>query len=122
MSQVHGFWTRNWESGSETSMALVLAEDPGEFGFALDAITPLNSHLALYANALYITPSTSAGDTDPNGVDNSYSEETWNITFGLVFYPGAKARSKNISGPCNLPLMPVADNGSFMVSAPTGNL
>ena len=82
----------------------------------------MNRHLALYGNVNYILPGTTGGDTSPNSVDNSYAEEAWNVSIGVVFYPGAKARSRSVSGPAGLPLLPVADNGTFAVNTPGGAL
>jgi hypothetical protein len=78
--------------------------------------------VAAFGGVHYVIPSTVAGDAIPNNVGNSYSEETWAVAFGFVYYPGASARSINISGTRNLPLLPVADNATFMTSAPTGTL
>ena len=103
-------------------MAFVMADDPGQFGFMLDGRAPLNSKLALFASALYISPSTSPGDTEPNGVANSYSEETWNVSVGLVFYPGHKSYSPTVSGYPGLPLLPVAHNGWLVPKLPNGEL
>ena len=122
MSQASAYIKRNWEFGGDTMVYIGCAEEPGELVLGFNGRVPLSHRVAAFGGVHYAVPSTTAGDTAPNGVGNSYSEETWAVAFGLVYYPGAKARSKNISGPSNLPLMPVADNGSFMVSAPTGSL
>ena len=122
MSQANAYIKRNWEFGGDTMIYIGGAEEPGEVVLGFNGRIPLSHRTAAFGGVHYAIPSTTAGDTAPNGVSNSYTEETWAISFGLVFYPGAKARSNTISGPNNLPLMPVADNGTFMVSAPTGSL
>ena len=60
---------------------------------------------------------------DPNsGDDQNYSEQYWNLSFGIVWYPGWKAANDTVSGHAGLPLLPVADNGTFMVFARPGDL
>jgi hypothetical protein len=48
-------------------------------------------------------------------------QETWDIGFGIAFYPGCNARTHTVSGSCFMPLMNVANNGSFMVDASKQN-
>ena len=122
LNQLHFFWKRNWLSGAETSTAFVLAEEPGEYGFVIEGLAPLNPKLALYGSTQFINPSTSAGDRVPNGVANSYSEEAWNVSFGIVFSPGGKAQNPTVSGYTGLPLLPVANNGWLVPSVPRGEL
>jgi hypothetical protein len=40
----------------------------------------------------------------------------------LIWYPGWKAAAGTVSGDRGLPLLPVADNGSFLVKARPGNI
>jgi hypothetical protein len=40
-------------------------------------------------------------------------EEFWNVTAGVAYYPGGKARATSVCGHRWMPLVPVADNGSF---------
>ena len=122
ITQVNLFWHHNWEYGADTSVYVGGAEEIGSVVVGLSGQAPLSRHLAMFGNVHYIIPSTSAGDVDPNGVDNSFAEETWNVTFGIVFYPGCKARNRTVSGHRGLPLIPVADNGTFAVETATGNL
>jgi hypothetical protein len=95
------------------------AQEPGQLALGLRGHAPLSCRVALFGNMHYVVPSTSPGDIQPNGFNNSYSEETWNMTFGIVFYPGGKAASGNVSGHAGLPYLPVADNGTFAVRRPT---
>jgi hypothetical protein len=44
------------------------------------------------------------------------------VSFGIVWYPGFKAANRSVSGYSGLPLLNVADNGSFLIKAPTGDL
>ncbi len=122
MSQASVYWKRNWAYGADTTVYVGGAEEPGQLVLGLRGHAPLSCRVALFGNIHYIVPSTSPGDSDPNGFDDSYADETWNVTFGIVFYPGAKAASHSVSGHCGLPYLPVADNGTFAVRAPTSEL
>lgn len=122
MSQANIYLKRNWEFGGDTMIYVGGAEEPGELVLGFNGRVPLSCRVAAFGGVHYAIPSTTAGDAIPNNVGNSYSEETWAVTFGFVYYPGAKARSETVSGPSSLPLMPVADNATFMTRAPTGTL
>ncbi len=119
LDQISAFWHHTWETGADTTLYLGAAEDPGDFLLGVTGQAPLSGALALFGTATYIVPSTSAGDSL---AFEEYSEEYWNISFGLVWYPGCKAASPSVSGPQGLPLLPVADNGTFAVDAPVGSL
>ncbi|MCA9099604.1 MAG: DUF6666 family protein [Pirellulales bacterium] len=128
--QVNLFWRHQFEYGAQSMFYVGLADEPNgvnpniyspdlrEVVLGFRGQAPLNRWLALYGNVLYILPGTSGGDNS----NDSYAEEVWNVSVGLVFYPGAKARSNSVSGPAGLPLIPVADNGTFAVNTPAGNL
>ena len=119
LDQVSMFWHHTWPYGADTSLYFGAVEDPGDFVLGLIGQAPLSDSVALFGSAAYIIPSSSAGDSL---LFEEYSEEYWNVSFGLVWYPGCKAASPNVSGPQGLPLLPVADNGTFAVDAPVGSL
>lgn len=132
--QVNLYWLHQFEFGGESMFYVGLADEPNglnrvqvepdltEVVFGFSGRAPLNHSMALVGNVHYIMPSTSAGDLAPNGIDNSYAEESWNVSIGLVIYPGQKARACTVSGTAGLPLMNVADNGTFSVNTPAGAL
>ena len=122
LDQASLYWKRHWEFGADTTAYVGLSESPADIVIGLTGHAPLSHRVALFGNVHYMIPGTSPGDTAPNGVDNSYSEEYWNVSFGIVFYPGYQAGSSTVSGNSGLPLIPVADNGTFAVKAPVGNL
>ena len=80
----------------------------GDYLIGLSANVPLNDRVALYTLTTYMHPSASAG---PAGFD----EESWNFTIGLALYPARNARSNTVAGQCWMPLLPVANNGLFLV-------
>jgi hypothetical protein len=112
--QANLFWHRTWASGGDTMAYGGWADDPGSVVLGLTGRVPLNGHLALFGNAHYIVPSTTGGDNHPTiGTDDIFTQEAWNVSFGVMFYGGGKAVSSDVSGPAGLPLLPVADNGTF---------
>ncbi len=116
--QVNLFWHRVWELGGDTTVYVGWADDPGDVVVGLSGRVPLNERSALFGNVHYIIPSTTSGDIHATlGTDDMFSQEAWNVTFGIVFYRGGKAVSPNVSGVFGLPLLPVADNGSFSFQA-----
>ncbi len=116
--QVNLFWHRNWKLGGDTTAYVGWADDPGDVVIGLNGRVPLNNHVALFGNVHYIIPSTTGGDVHPSiGTDDIFSQEAWNVTFGIMFYRGGKAISPTVSGISGLPLLPVADNGTFSYQA-----
>ena len=97
------------------------AEEPGEWTLGLLGQAPLNASVALFGGFNYVIPSAPSGDPAP-GTSQHYAEEYWNVSFGIVWYPGCKAANPSVSGQRGLPLLPLADNGSFMLKAGTGDL
>ncbi|MDA7950739.1 MAG: hypothetical protein MPJ24_04550 [Pirellulaceae bacterium] len=70
-----------------------------------DATVPMSEALSLNADFTYLIPRESTGN-------NGYQEETWNIAFGITWYPGCnKSRSRSY----NRPLFGVANNGSLLL-------
>jgi hypothetical protein len=122
LDQWNLYWKRHWDFGADTTAYVGLSESPADVVIGLTGHAPLSHRVALFGNVHYMIPGTSPGDAAPNGVENSYSEEYCNVSFGIVFYPGYQAASRNVSGNQGLPLLPVADNGTFAVKAPRGNL
>jgi hypothetical protein len=119
MDQVNAFWHHTWSYGGDTWLYVGWADDPGETVLGLRGEMPMNDRVALFGNLHYVIPSTRGGDQHPRlPVDDVFAQEAWNVTFGIVFYPGARAGSRTVSGDRRLPLLPVADNGSFGVQAP----
>lgn len=121
LSQVNLFWHRNWDLGGDTWLYVGAAEDPAEWTIGLSGQAPLSQSVALFGGFAWGIPSAPEGDGN-FGIDQNYSEQYWNLSFGIVWYPGWKATNDTVSGHAGLPLLPVADNGTFMVFARPGDL
>jgi hypothetical protein len=75
---------------------------------------PINRRLALYADAAYMLPRQSAGISASGAA--AAAQVTWSISFGVNFYLGCSSSgSATVAGNPFMPLLPVADNGTFMV-------
>ncbi len=116
--QANLFWHRTWGHGGDTWLYVGWADDPSSTVLGLRGEAPLSSRVALSGNFHYMLPSTHGGDVHPTLlVDDCFSQEAWNVSFGLVVYTRGKAIARNVSGFLGLPLLPVADNGSFSYQA-----
>ena len=75
----------------------------------MNAVAPLGPSISLYANFNYVIPGAPVG---PAGA----GEEQYNASCGLVYYFGGKSVAPSISGHKGLPLLNVANPGSFLVT------
>lgn len=118
LAQLNGFWHRNWAFGGDTWIwagvpeqnRLALPGSLGDFTIGGSGTVPLGDRFALYGNFMYMKPSAQAGPA-------ASAEYSYNVTFGIAFYPGGYARNRTVSGRAWMPLLPVADNGNFLVDA-----
>jgi hypothetical protein len=117
IDQLNLYWHHKWElAGADTSVWIGLPEQDrlggsgslGEYIAGASANIPLSNSFALYTLVTYMHPS--AG---PGGAGST--EDEWSFAIGLAFYPGRNARSTTVAGQCWMPLMPVANNGYFLV-------
>jgi hypothetical protein len=117
IDQLNLYWHHKWQlGGADTTIWFGLPEQDrlggsgslGEYIAGASANVPLSDKVALYTLITYMHPSAGAG---PAGS----TEDEWNFTIGLAFYPGRNARSSTVAGQCWMPLLPVANNGYFFV-------
>lgn len=109
VDQVNAFWHHNYEFGGDTWLYLGTADSPSSWTLGLSAQAPLNDRAALFANCNYYVPGSATGSAGG-------TEEIWNVSLGVSWYLGGKASNGSVSGHKGLPLMPVANNGTFAVS------
>jgi hypothetical protein len=111
MNQGNIYWKHNWAFGADTMLyagALDNADvDDWVFGFLGRA--PLSHSASLYGGFNYVNPPIA---NSPLGD----ALDAWNVNFGIVFFLGGKAVSPNVAGNQGLPLLPVANNGSFLIT------
>jgi hypothetical protein len=78
-----------------------------QFGLTGDA--PLSQWFSLYGNFNYAVPSAGAGA-------GGSGEEQFAMQFGVAYFFGGKAASPSVTGQKGLPLLDVANNGSFLIT------
>ncbi|MBN2581254.1 MAG: hypothetical protein JXB10_19895 [Pirellulales bacterium] len=113
--QFVGFIRRYFENGGEGRIWGGATGD-GDGLLGADCWLPLGRGFALQNSFNYLIPKLFRGnDANPNtGVQTGGQiEESWNLSINLVWYPGKSAQCMSTS--CYRPLLPVADNGQFMV-------
>jgi hypothetical protein len=111
MNQYNLYWRCNWDFGGQT-MLYAGGHDPADVGswaFGVLGQAPLRDDVALYANFTYALPGSGTGVIGSNDLE-------WNFGAGLVYSWGGKAVSPTVSGRKGLPLLPVANNGSFLIT------
>jgi hypothetical protein len=120
INQANLFWHHKWEMGADSWFWVGVPQDSrldhslggslGDFLVGGSVIAPLNDYLSLYGNMQYMHPSARPGSV-------ADGESSWYVAFGLQYYIGGTARTSTVGGNCWLPLLPVANNGNFLVDA-----
>ena len=116
INEISVFWHHKWDFGGDTVLGIGIPEHKrmegngslGDYIATATANVPLNDHTALYTLISYMHPSAAPGFPGS-------SEDTWAFMIGVSYYPSYNARSSNVRGQCWSPLLPIANNGSFLV-------
>jgi hypothetical protein len=109
VNQANLFWHHNWAFGGDTNVYVGVADGLSAGTFGLNGNAPLSDTVSLFGNFNYYGPSAGA---NPAGS----MEEFWNVSFGIAWFPGAKASNRTVSGWRGLPLLDVANNGTFQIT------
>lgn len=104
LTQGNIYWRHTWMNDANLTGRLGIAGAPGAMIIGADGSVPITPRLAAVSSFNYFLPSA-------RGI-NGQAEEIWNISVGLQFVPGGQNRC---SRPRFMPLLPVADNGSFAI-------
>ncbi len=86
-------------------------DGPGSLGQSIIGTSfhvPVTDAMGVYTTGTYMRPSAGPGAAGAG-------EETWNLGMGLTWFPGRNAASPSVAGDSNMPYMPVANNGTFLV-------
>jgi hypothetical protein len=119
VNQTNFFWHRKWcYGGADSWMWLGFpnrSRIDGNLGGTLGEIiaggmmnVPVNDRISMYTNLQYMKPSARGGVPGAR-------EDFFSLGVGLAFYPGCTARTRTVAGRSWMPMMPVANNGTFMV-------
>lgn len=111
MKQANAYWKHNSAFGADTMLYIGAMDnaDVGDWVFGLTGRAPMSHSASLYGNFSYVTPSVNTGTVGD-------TEDTWNVAFGVVFFSGGKAVSPDVAGNEGLPLLPLANNSSLLVT------
>jgi len=111
MDQANVYWRHNFAMGAQNMLYIggVGAADIGSWQIGSLAQAPLNDYTSLYGNVTFSFPGSRTGGLGPRELE-------WNIGVGLAYSFGGKAISPNVSGQKGLPLLPVANNGSLLIT------
>jgi len=118
-NQVNLFWHHKWSrAGADTWVSIGMPEDDrlGQRGSLGDyianalAVCPLSDRVSVYSSVMYMHQSATEGGAGS-------LDEAWNFTVGIALYPRANSRTTTVAGHRWSPLLPIANNGSFMVDA-----
>ena len=117
IDQLSIYWNYLWGRGGANSFVWFgiperdRLDGNGSLGdYFVGALTtaPLSDRISLYALITYMHQSAAPG---PIGS----TEDAWDFTIGLAFYPRYNAHDPTIAGQCWMPALPVANNGTFLV-------
>lgn len=111
MNQANSYLRHQWAFGGNSMLYAGIFDraDVASWQFGMINLAPVSSSTSLYGNFTYVAPSSATGLVGT-------SEEQWNASVGMVFYLGKKAVSRTVSGNQGMPLLPVANNGSFLIT------
>jgi hypothetical protein len=115
--QYNVFWRHNFDFGGQ-SMLYFGALDGGSncsWVFGLLGQAPLTDYLGLYGSFVFAQPGDARGRVFGPGNAGAQRQE-WDFTFGLTWFVGGKSVSRTVSGQEGLPLLPVANNGSMLLT------
>lgn len=111
MNQSNLYLRHNWAFGGNSMMYVgaVDSADIASWQLGMINVAPVSNFSSLYGNFTYVAPGSATGLVGS-------AEEQWNVSVGMVFYLGKKAVSRTVSGNQGTPLLPVANNGSFLIT------
>ena len=102
LTQGNLYWKHYWSDASWTSVYAGLAESPSDISYGANTQVAVTKFMAITGAFNYVVPG--------SGGNIGREEEIWNLSFGLVFYPGtAMAAQRSQFRPMFAP----ADNGNF---------
>lgn len=112
-SMDHGnvYVKHNFDFGGQLTAYVGMLDNAsiGHIQYGVTGQVPLSHNWSVFAHANYVVPNAVEG---PMGS----GLEQFNISFGLTYYFGGKASSASVTGHKNLPLLPVANNSSFLIT------
>lgn len=111
MNQANLYWRHNYDFGASTMAYIggVDSADIGSWQVGVLGQAPMSDTLSLYTNVTFAFPGSKTGVVGSNELE-------WNVGAGLAYSFGGKSVSPTVSGQKGLPLLPVANNGSLLIT------
>jgi len=118
IDQCNFFWHHNYDSGADSWLWMGFLENEkiggsgslGEYTVGARMQVPLTERVALYAEAEYMRPSAAPGV-------GASMENAFSVGFGLAFFPNGSSKNRTVAGSCWMPVLPVANNGTFLIDS-----
>jgi hypothetical protein len=117
VSYLNTYWHHKWTAcGADTWITLGVPLEErltgqgsiGDYLVSAIAVCPLNDCVSAVSGVTYMHPSGAPGPA-------AAVDEMWNFSVGISIYPRRNARSTTVAGQQTMPLLPLANNGSFIV-------
>jgi hypothetical protein len=116
INQASMFWRHKFNSGANSVLYVGAPENVRLNGdhsllnwtFGANVEVPLSKRLALYANGSYSHPTASASAI-------ASVESGYDVSMGIVWYFGGKAKTDALNGTCSTPYMSMGNNSNFLV-------
>ena len=110
INQYNLFLSHNFAFGARSMFYIGTTDHSsvGSWTTGTQLVAPMGPRVSFYGNSAFMFPSSTVGNTGAN-------EYLWAISTGLSYSFGKKSVSRNISGQTGIPLLPVANNGTFMI-------
>ena len=117
INQLSAYWHHKWyaggpdtwvSAGAPTTGRLAGDGGLGSYLVAASSSVPLSDAVSVFSNVTYMHPAAGLGKQAPY-------YEPWNFTVGICIYPQRNSRSTTVAGQRWMSLLPVANNGTFLV-------
>lgn len=117
LNHISAYWSHKWsEDGVSTIISIGLPERDrangdgtlGDFLATATVQAPFTDSVGFYGNIMYMNPSATEGMIGSH-------EDAWSFNLGIEIFPGHDARTRTIAGERWMPLLPVANNGVFLL-------
>lgn len=109
--QANLYWRHQYGFGGSTMVYAGGASSNDQAGwiFGLNGQAPLNNKFSLYGNFTFAPPKFGPGSFGADSLE-------WGVGFGLTYSFGGKAASATVSGQRDMPLLPVANNSTMLIT------
>ncbi|MFK7817779.1 MAG: DUF6666 family protein [Planctomycetaceae bacterium] len=117
VNHLSAYWHHKWADGGVNTLITIGKPEKdrlngdGSLGDFLATATvqcPMSDSVGFFGNIMYMNPTASENEIGA-------LEDAWSLTLGIEIFPGHDARSSTVAGERWSPLLPVANNGVFLL-------